>query len=456
MNRLLKLSAAALSTLFLASGANALSNTDIACPQADCNTVNICLSDDCTPSDCPDIRSLATQCDSNTDLLKALIENGSCNTDDLKCLISDGTCTAEEVCTALESCDTDCADVEAMLEDVSCLNAEDCVNAADNCSSDINLIKSLLEDCTECDTAVKGVTDCGDVQTVIKVVPGDCDKAATEETAEDDCTDCDNTDTDCTNGDCDVNDTCEGGSCNNDYQTILDKYGVDVNDCIVNGNCGNGKYQTIYGSFDKFEDILKALGLNSQQSSDTEDNSDTPNTPVSEDKTDTSGKPVTEDNSDTATNPTNENTTSKPVTSNTDTTSKPTNTNTSDSNVSEYEKRVVELVNIERAKYGLSPLTLNAELSRVARLKSQDMRDKNYFSHTSPTYGSPFDMMKQFGISYRTAGENIARGQRTPEEVVNGWMNSEGHRANILNSSFKEIGVGYVADGNYWTQMFIG
>jgi uncharacterized protein YkwD len=84
------------------------------------------------------------------------------------------------------------------------------------------------------------------------------------------------------------------------------------------------------------------------------------------------------------------------------------------------------------------------------------MVDKNYFSHTSPTYGSPFDMMKTFGITYHTAGENIAYGYPTPESVVNGWMNSEGHRKNILNSSFTEIGVGYVSNGNYWTQMFIG
>lgn len=134
---------------------------------------------------------------------------------------------------------------------------------------------------------------------------------------------------------------------------------------------------------------------------------------------------------------------------------KPTTDNNS-SGVSEYEKRVVELVNQIRVENGLSKLTLNTELSAVARLKSQDMKDKKYFSHTSPTYGSPFDMMKQFGISYRTAGENIAYGYSTPESVVDGWMNSPGHRANILNSSYKEIGVGYVASGHYWTQMFIG
>ncbi len=127
-----------------------------------------------------------------------------------------------------------------------------------------------------------------------------------------------------------------------------------------------------------------------------------------------------------------------------------------DKDVSAYEKEVIRLVNAERAKYGLSPLSENWELSRVARYKSQDMKDKRYFSHTSPTYGSPFQMMKSFGISYRSAGENIAMGQRTPEAVVKAWMNSQGHRANILNASYTEIGVGYVKEGNYWTQMFIG
>ncbi len=126
------------------------------------------------------------------------------------------------------------------------------------------------------------------------------------------------------------------------------------------------------------------------------------------------------------------------------------------SSVSAYESEVVRLVNAERTKQGLAPLTHNWQLSRVARYKSEDMRAKSYFSHTSPTYGSPFQMLRSFDITYRTAGENIAKGQRTPAAVVSGWMASSGHRANILNSSFTEIGVGYVADGNYWTQMFIG
>lgn len=124
-----------------------------------------------------------------------------------------------------------------------------------------------------------------------------------------------------------------------------------------------------------------------------------------------------------------------------------------------FQKEVVRLVNVERAKLGLGQLSLNAKLSNVATLKSQDMINKNYFSHTSPTYGSPFEMMKKFNISYKTAGENIAKGQKTPAQVVNAWMNSQGHRENILNKNYTEIGIGVAKDAKgtlYWTQMFIG
>lgn len=123
--------------------------------------------------------------------------------------------------------------------------------------------------------------------------------------------------------------------------------------------------------------------------------------------------------------------------------------------VLEFEQEVIRLVNKARAENGLKPLEYDWELSRVARYKSRDMKDNGYFSHTSPVYGSPFQMMKSFGIRYKSAGENIAKGQLTPEAVMNAWMNSSGHRANILNASFTKIGVGYVAEGRYWTQMFI-
>lgn len=147
----------------------------------------------------------------------------------------------------------------------------------------------------------------------------------------------------------------------------------------------------------------------------------------------------------------------KPEASEEVTTEKPTDEQTeTSSELSAFEKEVVTLTNAERAKQGLAALEIDTELSKVARVKSQDMKDNNYFDHTSPTYGSPFDMMKKFGISYTSAGENIAMGQQTPEEVVESWMNSQGHRENIMNSSFTHIGVGYVESGNYWTQQFIG
>lgn len=126
--------------------------------------------------------------------------------------------------------------------------------------------------------------------------------------------------------------------------------------------------------------------------------------------------------------------------------------------VKTMENQVISLVNQARVNAGLQPFTTNWELSRVARYKSQDMANKGYFDHTSPTYGSPFTMMQNFGIKFTAAGENIAMGQRTAQEVMNSWMNSPGHRSNILNPSFNQIGVGLAKNSNgtcYWTQQFI-
>lgn len=128
---------------------------------------------------------------------------------------------------------------------------------------------------------------------------------------------------------------------------------------------------------------------------------------------------------------------------------------TTTSDVNAFEQEVVKLTNAERTKAGLSPLQTDAKLMAAAREKSQDMQTNKYFSHTSPTFGSPFDRMKALGIAYKGAGENIAQGQRSPQEVVQAWMESPGHRANILNGKFTHIGVGYVKTGNYWTQQFI-
>ena len=114
-------------------------------------------------------------------------------------------------------------------------------------------------------------------------------------------------------------------------------------------------------------------------------------------------------------------------------------------------------MNKERKANGLSSLFLDSQLAKLAQLKAEDMAKNAYFSHTSPTYGSAFDMMKTYGVSYKTAGENIAKGQKTAESVMDSWMNSSGHRANILKSDYTKIGVGYAksADGTtYWVQMF--
>lgn len=126
-----------------------------------------------------------------------------------------------------------------------------------------------------------------------------------------------------------------------------------------------------------------------------------------------------------------------------------------EASIQDFEVEVARLVNIERNKNGLHPLTLDSELSHVARVKSKDMYINNYFDHYSPKYGSPFDMMKEFGITYSYAGENIAYGYTTPAQVMDGWMNSKGHRENILKKEFSHIGVGYSAQGHFWTQMFI-
>ena len=125
-------------------------------------------------------------------------------------------------------------------------------------------------------------------------------------------------------------------------------------------------------------------------------------------------------------------------------------------NISEYEKRVAELVNEIRLDYGLAPLTLNKELSNIAHIKTDDMKTNNYCEHVSPTYGSPSEMIDDFDLNYSAMGENIAYGYTTPEAVVNAWMNSPGHRANILTPYFTQIGVGYTSGVNYWAQMFIG
>lgn len=125
----------------------------------------------------------------------------------------------------------------------------------------------------------------------------------------------------------------------------------------------------------------------------------------------------------------------------------------SDSSTSAYASQVVTLVNQERTKAGLSALVSDPALNSMALDKAKDMYNNKYFDHNSPTYGSPFDMMKAYGIRYSYAGENIAKGQRNPQEVMDAWMNSTGHRQNILSPNFTKIGVAYY--NGEWVQEFI-
>ena len=120
-----------------------------------------------------------------------------------------------------------------------------------------------------------------------------------------------------------------------------------------------------------------------------------------------------------------------------------------------FIKEVVDLVNAERAKEGLSPLTIDTNVQAAAMVRAKEC--EQLFSHTRPDGSSFSTALKEQGVSYRSAGENIAWGQRSPEEVMNAWMNSSGHRANIMNPNFTTIGVGYYENANgtdYWCQLF--
>ncbi len=125
---------------------------------------------------------------------------------------------------------------------------------------------------------------------------------------------------------------------------------------------------------------------------------------------------------------------------------------------SDYISEVIRLVNIERSKQGLSALSTNSQLANAANIRAKETVTS--FSHTRPDGRTFYTVLQETKISYRTCGENIAAGQTTPQEVVKGWMNSEGHRKNILNGSFTKIGVGFVKASTgykyFWTQLFIG
>ena len=125
-----------------------------------------------------------------------------------------------------------------------------------------------------------------------------------------------------------------------------------------------------------------------------------------------------------------------------------------DSSQGDYASQVVALVNAERAKYGLSALKVDSRVQQAAQVRAAETVQS--FSHTRPNGSSFSTALTEAGVSYTRSGENIAYGQSTPQQVVQAWMNSSGHRANILNESFTTIGVGYTVSGDtaYWAQLF--
>lgn len=160
---------------------------------------------------------------------------------------------------------------------------------------------------------------------------------------------------------------------------------------------------------------------------------------------------------------TNTNTPIPSLTSTKTATKQPTHTHTpatcNPSGNSVYESQVIALINQERADEGLPPLSSQSQLTSAARIHSADMACNGFFSHTSPTTGSPFDRIEAQGYSFSYAGENIAGGFNSPASVVETWMNSAGHRANILSPNYVHIGVGYAYWGDstygaYWTAVF--
>ena len=122
--------------------------------------------------------------------------------------------------------------------------------------------------------------------------------------------------------------------------------------------------------------------------------------------------------------------------------------------IHEYVFAVVDLVNEERAKENLAPLSLNRTATDAAQVRAEEA--KKSFSHTRPNGTKCFTALAEAGVTYTAAGENLAGKIKTPEKVVDAWMNSPGHRKNIMNPKYSQIGVGYVSSGNYWSQFFMG
>lgn len=119
------------------------------------------------------------------------------------------------------------------------------------------------------------------------------------------------------------------------------------------------------------------------------------------------------------------------------------------------EKRIIQLTNEKRMEYGLEPLKWAKDASVAAQAKADDMAENDYFSHESPVYGDFVGLLEAYDVEYALAAENLALGQKTPEAAVEGWMESDSHRENILHEEMTHIGVGYEEEGKYWTQILL-
>lgn len=241
-----------------------------------------------------------------------------------------------------------------------------------------------------------------------------------------------------------------------DIQKLLEKYNCNTNNCITNNRNAN--------SCDKNSCSQNNCVTNDCEDNDCDDNSCKDNSckdnscaptqsvvqAPTQAPTQPAAKPV-EKPTQPATKPAEQ-----PVKPSEQATQPTTKPQTSSSYNEAYENEVIRLVNVERAKYGLSALSKRADATTAAEIRAKEIVQS--FSHTRPNGTSCFTVCKEVGISYKSAGENIAYGYRTPQQVVNGWMNSEGHRKNILSASFTSIGVGCYQQGSnlYWSQLFLG
>ncbi len=251
------------------------------------------------------------------------------------------------------------------------------------------------------------------------------------------------------------NDECDNGSCNSPEDCTGNGnciFGIGNNGCVGstgNNNCGNtGNNGSTGGNGNTGNNGSTGGNGNTGNNGNTGGNGNTGN------NGNTGGNGNTGNNGNTGGNGNTGNNGSTGGNGNTgnngSTGGNGGNQNTPGTSVSNYASRVVELVNEERAKEGLSPLSMDSRVAAAAAIRAEEI--KTNFSHTRPNGTTCFTALDQAGASYNGAGENIASGQRTPEAVVTAWMNSEGHRKNIMNSKFKYIGVAY--SDRAWVQMF--